>query len=65
MMNDLIALLSGPTGGAVGFAFGIGCGAGYAFATKTALREAQARIAELKEENAQWRDRYLGKVDHD
>ena len=65
MMNDLIAMLSGPTGGVVGFAFGIGCGAGYAFATKTALRAAQEQNGELKEERNLWRDRYLGKVDHD
>lgn len=55
-----MALLSGPTGGVVGFAFGMGCTAGYAFATRTALAAQKEQTAEMKADRDYWRGRAMG-----
>lgn len=52
---NLIDLLTGEYGGLMALAFGMGCAAGWAFATRTALAEARRIAKEYKDERDEFR----------
>lgn len=71
MMEEALPHITGPMGGIMAMMFIIGCGAGYGFAIRTALRdalvqldEARKELAEAKRQIAHWQELYLDELKH-